>query len=160
MTEECNLDEVKKEYSKFKDKYNLPSFDEVNEVFEIEDIDTETDFFLRRIRRLILDKVVGYMRFIEIMLNPSNATIFFFKLTSKLEKSDKEALTEMYERIGKFEIDAIKIDLDYSEEKEAELIKDMFNIFKTEIKEKLLPVIYKLENGKEEKKKDDSGYFG
>lgn len=163
MVEECNhLDELKKVYQEHCEKYDLPDFDSLNRVFDVEEVDSETDYLLRRIRRVILDRIVGYVRFIEMMLNPSNAPMFFFKLVNKLEKSDKEILTEIYERLGKFELEAIKIDLEYSEEKEVILITKLLDNFQDGIRESLLGIISKLEKEKkEEKKKEDSeGYFG
>jgi hypothetical protein len=161
MTEESSLRILKEEYTRYRDKYNLPGFHELNQIFDIEDVEYETDFLLRKIRRVILDRVVGYLRFIEIMLNPSNAPMFFFKLVGKLEKEDKEALTELYEKLGKFELKAIKIDLDYLEEKEADLIKELYNVFHEEIRGILLKTVMKLENGKEGKQASgDECYFG
>jgi hypothetical protein len=88
------LDELKKEYEKHKKKYNLPEFTDLNKLFDIEDVSIDTEFLLRKIRRSVSEKVAGYLRFIEIILNPSNAPIFFFKLVKKLDNDDKEAFTK------------------------------------------------------------------
>ena len=57
-----SLEKLKEEYGKLQKKFNLPHFQELNELFDIEDIDTETDFLLRRIRpyKDILRRFDGY----------------------------------------------------------------------------------------------------
>jgi hypothetical protein len=155
------IEELIMEYKKYEDKYSLPEFYELNKSFDIEEIDTETQFFLRKIRRLISERVTSYMRFIEIILNPSNAPMFFFKLLKKLDSKDRELLLGLYESLGNFEIDIISLDLDYSEEKEAEFIKRIYKTFNEEVRNNLMDVIKKLGDIKDDTRKDSNGsYFG
>jgi len=159
--DESCLEELKEKYSEFTDKHNLPDFTELNQLFDIEEIDPDTEFLLRKIRRLLSDRVAGYMRFIEIIVNPSNAPMFFFKLIKKLDESDKEKLTDIYELLGNFEIEIVKLDLDYKEEKEAEFIKKIYKIFNETVKPDILTAIEKLSNNKNTKKKENNdSYFG
>lgn len=158
--ESC-LDEVREEYEGLKKIHNLPEFSELNKLFDIEEINLGTEFFLRKIRRLMSEKIAEYMRFIEVLLNPSNAPMFFFKLLKKLDNNDKEILGKIYEKLGEIEIETMALDLDYSEEKEAEFIKEIHKIFNDEIKDVLLKIIHKLGNGNTERKKENNGsYFG
>ena len=159
--ESFGIDLLKQEYEEFREKYTLPEFYEINKLFDIEDIDVETDFLLRKVRRVISDKVSNYLRFIEVVLNPSNAPMFFFKLVKKLEGGDRESLSEIYEMLGDFEIKAISLDLDYSEEKEVEFIKEIFKVFNEVVRGKLIEIVEKLGNGKDGKKREiDSSYCG
>ena len=159
--EDSCLEELKQGYDKFKEKYDLPEFTELNQLFDIEEIDPDTEFLLRKIRRLISDRVAGYMRFIEIIINPSNAPMFFFKLIKKLDEADKEKLTGIYELLGNFEIEVVKLDLDCKEEKEADFIKKIYKIFNKTVKPDILTTIEKLSNGENTKKKESNGsYFG
>ncbi len=162
VSDECiNLVELKEKYKIFKKKYNLPEFSELNKLFDIEDIDVETDFLLRKIRRIISDRIAAYLRFIEIILNPSNAPMFFFKLIKKLDNTDKEVLTELHEILGNFEIEIISLDLDYNEEKEALFINKTVEMFNNEIRTKLLKTADKMSNGVNAKNiKDSQSYFG
>src|SRR4030042_2786536 len=100
MENEFNLDKLKQEYNKFKDKYNLPEFFELNKVFDIEDICTDTYFLLRKIRESVSEKISGLLKFIEIILNPTNAPIFIFNLIKKMNEDDKKQLSEIYEILG------------------------------------------------------------
>lgn len=152
---------LKEKYEVFRKKHNMPLFYELNKAFDIEELDCDSDFLLRKIRRYISEKIAGYMRFIEVLLNPSNAPIFFFKLIKKIDNSDKETLSEMYDNLGKVELETISLDLEYNEEKEAEFIKKLFEMFNSKIKNNLLGILLKLGNGDNNKKKDVNGsYFG
>jgi hypothetical protein len=156
-----NLEELKNQYEKLKIQYKLPDFSELNELFDIEEIDVETDFLLRRIRRTISERIASYLRFIELILNPSSAPMFFFKLVKKLDNSDKEILTKVYEIFGSFEVELIALDLNYSEKDEADFIKKSYRLFTEELKDKFLKIIEKLNNGDDNKKRDSNGsYFG
>jgi len=158
--ENC-LENLKEEYQKFKEKYGLPDFSELNKFFDIEEIDSETEFLLRKIRRVVSDRIAGYLRFTEIILNPSNAPMFFFKLIKKLDEDDKKQLTDIHEVLGKFELELVKLDLGYNEESEAKFIKKIYEVFSEDISKKLLVIVEKMGNGKGHEKKENSGsYFG
>lgn len=157
----CNLEKLKEKYEKIRVKYDLPEFSKLNELFDIEETEIETDFLLRKIRRTIAERITGYSRFADAVLNPSNAPMFFFKLIKKLDGKDKEILGEVYDTLGNIEIEILTLDLDYSEKNEAEFIKKVYNAFNKDIKLKLLDVVKKLENGDNNSKKENSGsYFG
>ena len=155
-----NLEQLKKQYSKLQKQYNLPEFAELNKQFDIEEIDVETDFLLRKIRRNIAEKVAGYMRFIEVILNPQNTPLFLFKLIKKLEAKDKEELGKLYEKLGVFEIELISLDLDYNEKNEAHFINNCFNLFNKEIKTNLLALTEKMSKGHDNSKPNGGSYFG
>ena len=160
MEKEFNIHELKQAYEKFAEKYSLPDFSDMNRVFDIEEID-DGEFLLRKIRRTISEKIAGYLRFVEIVLNPANAPMFFFKLVKKLDVSDRVVLTEIYEELGMFEIEAVKLDLDYDEKIEAEFIKKCYNVFCSDVKNKLFGIIKKLENCSSNKSHETEGsYFG
>jgi len=159
--DKTNLDKLKLEYNKLKEKYNLIDFSEMNKILDIEETDVETEFLLRKIRRVVSDKIAGYLRFIEIILNPANAPMFFFKLIKNLGEGDKKELTDVYELLGKFELEIVGLDLDYNEEKEADFIKRVYSVFSNEVSKRLLDVVKKMGNGSSGEKKINSGsYFG
>lgn len=161
LNKDNNLEELKKEYEKFKDRYNLPEFNELNELFDIEEVYFESDFLLRKIRRFISEKMLAYSKFVEIILNPSNAPLFFFKLMKKLDNKDKEKLANIYDELGKIEVETIGMDLEYNEKKEAEFIDRMYKNFSKEIKPKLSEIVKKLGNGDNNKQfSNGTSYFG
>ena len=158
---EDNLDILKEKYDELKVKYDLPEFYELNKLFDIEDVDTETDFLLRRIRRVITERIAGYSRFVDVILNPSNAPVFFFNLIKKIDNGKKQAITEVYEILGNLEMEIIILDLDYSEKKEAEFIKKVIDLFDKRIKKDLLEVVKSLGAvSLDDKKETSRSYFG
>lgn len=154
------LNELISKYNILKVKYNLPEFSKLNELFDIEEISPETELLLKKIRKSIEEKISEYTRFIEIILNPSNATIFFFKILKKLDGSDRETLSGIYDKLSKFELKTISLDIKYKEENEAEFINESYNIFNKEMKEELLKIIEKLSNGEENSTSFNGNYLG
>jgi hypothetical protein len=49
------LSKIKKEYSVLEKKYDLPSFEELNQNFEIEKIEHESDCLIRVFRKMAID---------------------------------------------------------------------------------------------------------
>ena len=160
MKSENSLSELIKKYNQLKEKYNLPEFSELNETFDIEEIDSETELILRKIRKNIGEKMANYSRFTEIILNPSNAPIFFFKILKKLDNADKDSLSKIYEILGNYELKSLSLDIDYNEKNEAEFIKESYNIFNKNIKNELLKIIEKLNSPEENSQKINGSYFG
>jgi hypothetical protein len=160
--ENLSLDEIKKEYDILKNKYKLPEYSDLNRLFDLEGLETSTkEFLLRKIRRLISETTANYLRFLETLLNPTNAPAFFFKLLRKMDPKDKENLGDIYERIGKMEIKIIQLDLDYNEAKEAEFIKLSYEIFDKEIKKQLVEIIDRLtKEGNSVSKEYTKSYLG
>ncbi len=142
--EKTSLEVLKERYVKIQEKYNLPSFEEMNEEFSIEKAEEEKfDLLIREIRRYVADKMLNYLKFTETLLNPSNAPMFVFSLVKALEAEDKKRLTEIYKKLAKLEIDLIILDLKFLEVKEAEFIRDSFKLWK-EISVELLSLVEKV----------------
>lgn len=158
---ERKLADLKKEYEKAQEKYKLPSFQALNEDFEIEKaVEHESEILLREIRKVMMDKVIAYFRFIELLLNPSNAPMFFLFLLKGLEATDRKNIEDIYNKLGKIEIDVLSLDNNYSEKSEAEFIKKMYKEWQ-EVKkdmQKLVDVFSKSWDRKSEKK--EKGYLG
>lgn len=161
MSEESSLDILKKDYIKLQKKYMLPSFKELNEEFDIEKVaEHETEFLVREVRKAVMEKVIAYLRFIEMLLNPSNAPMFFFALVKGLTSQDKRILERSYEKLGSFEIDVIELDCRYSEKDEADFIKKVFREWKY-IEDEMLKLVEILRrNWNQKSGKNDRGYFG
>jgi len=155
------LARLKKDYEQLEKKYKLPSYQQLNEEFDIEKLqELETETLLREIRKIAMDKIIAYLRFIEMLLNPSNAPMFFFAMLKGLDSSDKKILEDLYSRLGKIEIKVIEIDNDYSEKNEAEFIKQLVAEWKN-IKEDMKKISKSLQKGWDKKsEKKDKSYLG
>ena len=161
MEDHNDLEKLKEKYKLFQEKYNLPYFKELNENFQIEKIaEIETEFILKEVRRFMTDKFFNYLRFIESLINPTNAPMFVFAIAKTLGVGEREKLVEIYKKITKIELDLIDFDLYYSEEKEAESIKNYWT-FWNEIKKQLFDVIEVVRKNLDNKQEDNGkGYFG
>jgi len=161
MSEKFNLAKLKEAYRVLQIKYNLPSFEKLNEDFQIEKAaELETDFVLREVRRYVTDKFFNYLRFIESILTPVNAPMFVFAITKTIGVKDREKLIELYKKIAKVDIDLIDLDVEYSEEKEADSIKKYYEMWQ-EIKKELLEVVDVIKKNWDTKIGEDTkSYFG
>ena len=161
MKEESNLEELKKNYSVIQQKHNLPSFEELNQDFQIEKIaESETDFLIREVRKFIAEKLSNYLRFVEMILQPTNVPMSVFSIIKTLGTEDKDKLTEIYKKLVKFEVDLIETDVDFSEEKEAKFIRSAY-IDWQEIKKSILGVVEVIKNNLDNKfEKNGRRYFG
>jgi len=154
---EFGLDKLKKEYAKLEKKHSLPSFDELNKHFEIERIsDKETDYLLREIRKAITEKALAFVRFIEILINPTNAPFFMFTIIKNIEPSGKKVVERIYEKLCTFEISAIRLDLNYDEKAEVDFIKKSLKTWKDnedDLKElsRIIESAWKASSSKKEK---------
>ncbi len=161
MAEKSKLENLKKEYVKFESKYKLPSFQKLNEDFDIEKTaEHESEMVLRDIRKAIMDKSLAYLRFLELFLNPTNAPFFFFAILKNLGADDKKKIEGIYKELGEFEIDAIELDNEYAEKKEADFIKKGFKKWQ-EIKGEMKIIVESLRRSwKANSDKKEKAYFG
>ena len=151
---------LKDRYSEIQQKHNLPSFKQLNEDFSIEKIEEERfEILIREVRRFVADKLVNYMRFIEAVMNPTNASMFIFSLIKVLGKDEKKKLGEMYEVLAKAELELIDLDISYSEEKEAEFIRSSYTQWQ-DMKNEFMDVVDKVkENWDKEVEKGDKSFI-
>ena len=154
------LAELKIQYKKLQEKYNLPSFESMNVEFSIEKIsDIETELLTKEIRRFIADKVFNYLRFIETILNPANAPMFIFSVIKSLSQEDKKSLNETYEKLSGLDLELVKLDLESSEKKDAEFIKHAHEFWQS-IKSELIPIFGKLKSSSHKDEVSSGKYFG
>lgn len=161
MSNKFDLVQLKERYNTFQLRYNLPSFEKLNEDFQIEKAaESETDFVLREVRRYVTDKFFNYLRFIESILTPNNAPMFVFAITKTLGEKDRGKLIELYKKIAKIDIDLIELDIEYSEEKEANSIKKYYEMWQG-IKKEFLEIVDVIKKNWDTKLEDNGkGYFG
>lgn len=160
MEKESNLEDLKRDYKEIQKKYNLPSFEDLNQNFQIEKIsEVETDYILREIRKFIADKFSNYLRFIEAMLNPMNVPMFIFSLIKTIGPEEKDKLTKIYKKFAKIEVEIISLDLVFSEDKDAEFIKKSYEVWE-EVKKELSGILKVVEGNWENKSQsNEKGYY-
>jgi hypothetical protein len=130
MVEQEDLDNLKEKYKEIQQKHNLPSFHDMNKEFSIEKLaEIKSDFLIREIRRFISDWMLGYLRLIESLINPVNVPLFVFSVINTLKQEDKNRLTEIYKKLSKRQVELIELDLNFSEEKEAEFVNQTYHLW-------------------------------
>lgn len=159
--EKHNLELLKERYLELQKKHNLPSFQELNKEFGIEKTEIEKfDILIREIRKYVADKLLNYLKFIETILNPSNASMVIFSIIKTLGADEKQKLTEVYKKLAKTELDLIELDISFNEEKEAEFINKNYLLWK-ELSRELMIVIAKVkENWDKESTRGNNSFVG
>lgn len=116
--------DILEEYDELEKKYGLPSFEILAEDFDIEKIsEKESSFLLREIRKSIVEKTYSYLHLFENFLSPNSGSMFVYALIKNITPEIKVDVQRIYKELSKFQMTAIKLDLLYSEEKEAGFIK-------------------------------------
>ncbi len=151
---------IKEKYDKLKKRYNLPSFDDINNEFEISIIDND-EFLLRGIRRKIAEKIEAYTKFLEEqILQPSTdvSNMYEFKV---FDDEERKEIFKIYKRLMFFSRFSIEAGLYEDDKKTAEFIKSVFDEW-NELKKKLLKFVVKVKESwlKEKDIKEDLGYMG
>ena len=125
--------ELKQQYEKLAKSYKLSSFDELNVDFEIEKLqDKETDFLLRNIRRCMFERVTAILRFLEILVNPTESPpIYVFSVIKSISPETKKIIDRTYKELISLELGSLDLDIDYNEKNEAKFIKEFSESWKT-----------------------------
>lgn len=121
-----DLSLLKSDYAKLEKKYKIPNFKKLDECFEISKLDTDTDTLLRAIRKLMMEKIVNSLSFVEMLSNPMNAPRMYMNFIKNMTSEDRKGLDKIYSGLSELSIFSLERELDYDEKKEAELIKEIF----------------------------------
>lgn len=141
---EEDLKKLKEEYKILQQKYKLPSFDELDDEFEIRKIDTGL-FLLKEIRRVILQKLDFSVALIEPILNPSPSSLHSYIETKFFAKQNIEPLFDFYKKVWHWLHKGISVS--YLEEKdEAQWINDVWKAW-PEIKKEIAKYSKQLADG-------------
>ncbi len=155
------LAKLKKDYEKLRKKYKLPKFQELNEDFGIERLaDYENVLLLKNIRKTISEKMIDCLRFLELLLHPMNAPLFFLALAKGMSQADKKKAQHVYERLLSLDLEAFMLELVYNEKAEAEFIKKSFDEWQ-KLKQDLYELVANLRNSWNKETTDkEKSYYG
>ena len=132
--------DLKSAYEKLGTKYDLPEFEKLSEDFDVEkNIDKESTFLIRDIRRVAVEKTSAYLQLFETLINPSAPPMFVFSILRNVSSEDKDVIKEIYKILSKLQIEAMKLDIIYNEKSEAKFINEIFNMW-----QESKPTIYRL----------------
>ncbi len=153
-----DLKDLKMAYGELEKKYKLPSFKEMNEDFEIDKIDKESDCTIRIVRKVMMEKIVNSLNFLEIFLNPVNAPRIYYSYLKSMGSEDKTLIEEMYGKIGALSLKSLSMELEYHEGKEAELVKESYQLWQN-LKPNFAKIMKNIMNPQAVNNKEKS-YFG
>lgn len=158
---EAEKNQTIEEFEELREKFNLPNLESLGEDFDIEkSFEKESSFLLREMRRIMTEKTSSVLHLFENLINPSSPPIFIFSGLKKLNEEDKKKIKNIYKILAKIQIKSMKCDSIYSENSEAELIKNVFDEWK-KIKQDIFSILEKFEFAlEEENNSSNKSYFG
>ena len=136
-----DLERIKGQYAVLQKKYKLPSFDELNNDFDIEKLqERESDHLLKLVRMTIIEKVAAIVRFLEVFLNPSEAPtpLFIYALLKNTKIEVRKEIEVLYKELSRVELSSISLDIDHDEKEEAIFVAEFYKMWlrdKTKLKE-------------------------
>ncbi|HDM43607.1 hypothetical protein DRJ19_04970 [Candidatus Woesearchaeota archaeon] len=150
---------IKEIYQKFKRKYNLPDFDDIDNEFEISTIEEE-HFLLREIRRKMHDKLSTLSKFLKQILFPE-ADIIDMHESRTFTDEEREKIYSLFRTILYLLRQNMLTALDESDQKTADYIKLVWQKWKT-IKKESKWIIEKSAKSwtKETELKEELAYLG
>src|SRR3989344_7722171 len=155
------VDELKIAYANLQRKYEIPSFDELNAIFDIGKIERDSGNLLRDVRRVMVEKVAHYLRLMEIIINPSQASPTFLLLLKEITSADKKVLDSVFSSFMEIELSSYKLDVVSNDKDETEFILKIFGVWNEKLQD-LLKLLGMLERNWKQApilKKDTRNYF-
>jgi hypothetical protein len=152
---------IKKEYKKLQKKHSLPTFEKLDENFHVSKIgEKDLSFLAREIRGSMNEKFSAYLALFENLLSPAGPPMFVFSLLRGISPGDKEKVKEIYTILAKSQLDIMKLDTVYSEEKEIEFINNSYEKWQ-DLKLEIMQLIENFESifGNENSERT-KGYLG
>jgi len=152
--------EIEKQYSELKKKFKLPEFKEIDNEFELSDLE-ETNFLLRAIMRRISEKLDFYSTVLEEVLQPDASNLYAMHETRYFDDEEKNSMYDLYKRLMSCSRHSIEISIEHNEKDEADFINNFFEEWKP-TKADLLKFIKKMRVSwkTEANIKEDVGYLG
>ncbi len=153
------LKDLKTHYEKLETKYKLPSFKDLNESFEIDKIERESDTLLRVIRKVMMEKIVNSLGFLEMLLNPMSIPRMYMSFIKAMNVEDKKLIEKIYNDFSELSLGSLECEVDYSEKVEAELIKKVFKKWQ-ELKPEFRKIFSKIKLPVNNNSTRERSYFG
>src|SRR3989344_223992 len=138
------IEELKEAYVGLHKEFNTPGFDELNNIFDIGKIERNSGNLLRDILRAMVEKVAHYLRLMELMLNPSQASPIFLILLKEVTPADKQSLDKVFSAFIEIELASYRLDVGSKDSDEAEFVKKIYAVW-TSNREELLKLLSILE---------------
>ena len=155
---------LKERYSKLSNEFSLPSYEELNNEFELLYIKElfEINRPLVFIRRRIIDKLGWVGAMLQGIIQPNPGSLLSMEESSFFTKEEKDDLIKTLKDLMFYKRKSINLDLESKDVEEAEFIKESLKKW-AELKPRIKEISLQLKNGwKKEKvsKKVNNNYMG
>ena len=159
MPEKTDEKNIERAYADLARKYSLPSFEELDAEFELSLIEHEARL-MANIRKHVADKVSELSEMIENIVQPDSDVAGIYE-SRTFSDSEKSKIFDIFKELRMLLRASHQAMLRNTEKNDAEFVKRVWADWK-KLKEKLLPIIEKLENSWKEPtaKEEKLGYFG
>lgn len=153
------VNELKEIYGDLAKKYKLPTFKEINEDFEIYKAGKDRDCILRSVRKVMMDKIVNAMSFSEMLLNGVNVPRMYLPYLRAASLEDRKSMERIYSILSELSILSLQLELTYSENGEADLIKKVSSSWKS-IRPEFKRIMESVHKPNIDTPKKERSYFG
>lgn len=153
------LKNIKEKYEKEALAYKLPGFRQINEDFEIEKIEHETETILRAVRKIMMEKMINLMGFIEMFINPVNVARMYLPYLKNMTSEEKAEMDKIYDSFAALSLEAIDCEIDYSDKAEAEMIRKIFDEWNS-VKPKLRKIMADIKKPSTNNARRERSYYG
>ena len=148
---------IRSEYEGFNHK--LPRFDDINNEFEIVLIKNKK-LLLRQVRRRMNEKVIFFCRIAEDLIYPTHQHIINSTEINNFSEKEKKDIKILYKTLIKFDRESLALDVNPSNEGDAEFINKLFN-FWSDIKKSMSKIVKSMrESWDKETTIEKNDYFG
>ncbi len=154
-----DLKELKRDFEILAKKYSLPYFDTLNETFELEKLDRETMTILRSVRKVMMEKIVNSLGFLEMLLNPMNAPMMYVSYIRSMSDEDRKLINKMYISLAELSLNALDREISYDEKSEAEMIRKIYQTW-ADIKSDFTTLLKSMKKPSIAQPKKERNYFG
>lgn len=152
--------ETQKKYNELSKRIKLPDFKEIDNEFEISDLE-ETNFLMRSIIRRVSEKLDFYSTVLEEILQPDTSSLYAMHETRYFDEDEKNRMYDLYRKLMGHNRHLIEVCIEHNEKDEADFINEFFEEWKS-IKPELIKFIKKMRMSwkVETDIKEDVGYLG
>ena len=154
------VNKVRQAYTKIIKKYSLPSWQTINDEFELATIEYEDLPILKQVRRKIVEKFSNYAALLESFLQPNPGSLINLEETKFFNEKDQQTIYELLKELMYLERSSYYLDFT-SEEKDDALYINESNASWKKMKKDFENIITNLKKGwREEMKSNKYQYFG
>lgn len=119
---------IKEEYEELRKKYKLPSFEEINDEFEISAFDiNKIPSLPRGILRAICNKMGLFLNYVEPVISPNPQGLHGYIEIQNTTNDEKKEIFEFYKDLSKKYHKVYSVELT---EKEDEIMKEIKNVLR------------------------------